>query len=100
MTTSQVPAAIDLSVKQATAPHSPAAQPPTDAGLLDLRTFVILVCSLVTALITGAGAALAAAYTIEQTPVAAGLIAGLAAGIPTLLGTAATMNSLISRPRP
>lgn len=98
--TTRVPATTAIPATHATPLHPPAAEPPIDTGLLDLRTFVILMCSLATALITGAGAGLAAAYTIEQAPVVAAIVASLAAGIPTLLGTAATMNALISRPPP
>lgn len=97
MTTTQVPTTAATPPNPVATDVTPADQPDPDTGLLDLRTFVILLCSLVTALITGTGSGLTAAYNIEQCPVVAGVIAGLAVGITTLLGTAATMNALISR---
>lgn len=96
MTTTEVPTPTPSHATSVVSAPLPAAQRPAETGLLGLRAFVILLCSLVTALITGTGAGLAAASTIEQAPALAGAIAGLAAGITTFLGTAVSMNALIS----
>lgn len=98
VTSTQVPTAPAALPNRALSEHVPTGTCPSDAGLLDLRAFVILGCSLWVALLTGAGAALLAACTIEQAPVIAATIAGLATAFTSLIGTAATINSLISRP--
>ena len=80
-------------------PPAPSARSATSAsaGLMDLRAFVILLCSLLTGFLAALPAGLAASEHYSQSPLSVGLLAGSAAFIAASLSTAATLHSLIAK---
>ena len=85
----------DVAITPPTTP-GPATNPPSDNSLLDVRAFIIVAVSTLTALFTGAAAGLGSAYGANA-PVAVSLLVGFATALPAVFGTALTMNTLISK---
>lgn len=80
-------------------PASPAPSAPSaPAGLVDLRAFVILLCSLFTGFLAALTAGLAASEHVSTNPLAVGLFAGAATFVAVSLSTAATLHCLIDKP--
>lgn len=88
---------VEMSHPRPPAPPAPNA-PSSSAGLVGLRAFVILLCSLFTGLLAALPAGLAASEHVSTNPLAVGLLAGVAAFVPVGLSTAATLHSLIDKP--
>ena len=78
-------------------PSAPSA-PSASVGLIDLRAFVILLCSLLTGFLAALPAGLAASEHYSKSPLTVGLLAGGAALLAVGLSTAATLHSLIDKP--